>query len=299
MDKLKLNIQKFALNPPTAGNLIDEECLYEYHQNIKRDYAKKNSDNNFANLVVDSIRSKNMFDKNANIKIGYINSSGNVVTSDTTLSYQDNFIIVNPYTTYTISSSVSTIFRICEYTLSKTFIERKSNTAPNISFTFTTGANTYYLKMGGVYTTSILTLQLEKGSIATTYAPYQNLTGQENYSTGEIVIGTWIDGKPLYRKVVSDTVSTTNGAWKDFNPFNSNEIDTIVSLVGTFTYASGATVSIPYTRTTDNSYSNREYILANVHKYNGTLSVIAYHPSNYSGLMSGQKFRITVEYTKN
>lgn len=119
------------------------------------------------------------------------------------------------------------------------------------------------------------------------------------YSTTETVIGTWIDGKPLYRKVVSDTTSTTNGTWKDFNPFSSNEIDTVVSIVGTFTYKSGATVSIPYTRTTDNSYSNREYILANVHKYNGTLSVIAYHPTNYSGLMSGQKFRITIEYTKN
>lgn len=119
------------------------------------------------------------------------------------------------------------------------------------------------------------------------------------YSTTETVIGTWIDGKTLYRKVVSDTVSTTNGSWKNFNPFSSNEIDTVVSLVGTFTYASGATVSIPYTRTTGSNYSDREYILANVHKYNGTLSVVAYHPSNYSGLMSGQKFRITVEYTKN
>lgn len=48
MDKLKLNIQKFALNPPTAGNLIDEVCLHEYHQNIKRDYAKKGSNNNFS-----------------------------------------------------------------------------------------------------------------------------------------------------------------------------------------------------------------------------------------------------------
>ena len=174
-----------------------------------------------------------MFDKNANIKIGYINSSGNVVTSDTTLSYQDNFIIVNPYTTYTISSSVSTIFRICEYTLSKTFIERKSNTAPNISFTFTTGANTYYLKMGGVYTTSILTLQLEKGSIATTYAPYQNLTGQENYSTGEIVIGTWIDGKPLYRKVIvlgSITVnSVTSQTLESLNITNVSDIFVNVS----------------------------------------------------------------------
>lgn len=128
---------------------------------------------------------------------------------------------------------------------------------------------------------------------------YTNITRQEIYSTTETIIGTWIDGKTLYRKVISDIVSTTNGAWKDFNVFSSNEIDTIVSLVGTFTYTSGSTVSIPYTRTTGSNYSDREYILANVHKYNGTLNVVAYHPSNYSGLMSGQKFRIIVEYTKN
>lgn len=48
MDKLKLDIQRFAADQPTAGNLIDEECLYEYHQNIKRDYAKKGSNNNFS-----------------------------------------------------------------------------------------------------------------------------------------------------------------------------------------------------------------------------------------------------------
>lgn len=35
MDKLKLDIQRFAADPPTSGNLIDEVCLYEYHNNIK------------------------------------------------------------------------------------------------------------------------------------------------------------------------------------------------------------------------------------------------------------------------
>lgn len=30
----------------------------------------------------------------------------------------------------------------------------------------------------------------------------KNITSLENYSTDEIVIGNWIDGKPIYRKVV-------------------------------------------------------------------------------------------------
>lgn len=40
MEKLKLDIQRFAVDPP-SGLLIDDNCLYEYHQNIERDYQKK------------------------------------------------------------------------------------------------------------------------------------------------------------------------------------------------------------------------------------------------------------------
>lgn len=48
MDKLKLDLQRFAADPPTSGNLIDEDCLYEYHQNIESNFAKKNANNNFS-----------------------------------------------------------------------------------------------------------------------------------------------------------------------------------------------------------------------------------------------------------
>lgn len=53
-------------------------------------------------------------------------------------------------------------------------------------------------------------IQIEEGSVATDYAPYLNLEEamQENniYSTNEIKIGTWIDGKPLYRKVIQPVI---------------------------------------------------------------------------------------------
>ena len=39
----------------------------------------------------------------------------------------------------------------------------------------------------------------------------------ENYSTKEVKIGKWIDGKPLYRKVIESTTFTT-----DFYPISSN-----------------------------------------------------------------------------
>ena len=275
MDKLKLDIQKFALDPPMAGNIIDEVCLHRYHQNIKRDFAKKGSDNNF--------------------------SASQSITGDLTVSGDITNHVLDLFNDTSGSNWQDMMKNKLDYCINninttkvnaETFINGGWN-GVNYGFgIFSKTGDTYQL----VWFSSNATYYCRK--IGNNY-DYTNITRQEIYSTTETIIGTWIDGKTLYRKVVSDTVSTTNGAWKEFNPFSSNEIDTVVSLVGTFTYASGATVSIPYTRTTGSNYSDREYILANVHKYNGTLSVVAYHPSNYSGLMSGQKFRIIIEYTKN
>ena len=53
------------------------------------------------------------------------------------------------------------------------------------------------------------------------------------YSTDEIKIGTWIDGKPLYRKVYTGTISTegTNYNYNDITGL-SNTIDQIVGFGG-------------------------------------------------------------------
>ena len=39
--------------------------------------------------------------------------------------------------------------------------------------------------------------------------------GKEVYSTNETVIGTWIDGKPIYRKVIELNNITVNTSWTD------------------------------------------------------------------------------------
>lgn len=54
---------------------------------------------------------------------------------------------------------------------------------------------------------------------------------KNTYSTSEIRIGTWIDGKPLYRKTIYSTTATgsLNTAnidflrWKNFNAFVDNK----------------------------------------------------------------------------
>lgn len=121
----------------------------------------------------------------------------------------------------------------------------------------------------------------------------------QDYSTSEIDTGKkWIDGKKIYRKVVNDTLGTTNGTWKDISAFTANEIDTIVKLDAVFRYNNGAYLSVPFTRATDSSYSNREYVLYNCNTGTGNVAVIGYHPSNYN-LMSGAKFIAIIEYTKS
>ena len=52
-------------------------------------------------------------------------------------------------------------------------------------------------------------IQVEEGTTATNYVPYLNLEEamqkEEIYSTSEVRIGTWL-GKPLYRKVITETL---------------------------------------------------------------------------------------------
>lgn len=126
------------------------------------------------------------------------------------------------------------------------------------------------------------------------------LNNLQTYSTNEIVIGKWIDNKPIYRKVVVDKLGTTNNSWKDIQVFSANYIDTVVNFFGYFTYgnANKTVVSIPYTRITDGSFSNKEYVLATMNTVPGLIGVIGYHPNDYNSLMSGQKVQFIIEYTK-
>ncbi len=131
-------------------------------------------------IVVDDVNCKNLFVNGSNIVTpGYIDASGNVVTTDATLSYQNKLIAVKPNTQYTISSNTSTIYRIAEYNQSGTFITRHYNNE-STRYTFTTGANTYFIKMAGTLTTVLDSLQIEKGSTATEYVEGKKIIKEEN-----------------------------------------------------------------------------------------------------------------------
>ena len=54
----------------------------------------------------------------------------------------------------------------------------------------------------------------------------------ETYSTNETRTGTWIDGKPVYRKVYQLTTPSTENSWMPLGTTGVN-IDTIINFYGT------------------------------------------------------------------
>lgn len=71
---------------------------------------------------------------------------------------------------------------------------------------------------------------------------------QEVYSTEEIRIGTWIDGKPMYRRVITG-LTFSSGEAKEYASYGKTalQIDTVVGLAGTAFVDTGEVVSLPYT----------------------------------------------------
>lgn len=171
------------------------------------------------NIVVNSIRSKNMFDKRTIVSGDICNYTPTIRLS----SRQNIYLNAGTYTfstnlpsTYNYGIQVQTV-GYPPLTTYPTYIYDSGWITDNI-VTFTINTNAYFSIAIRKSDNSTLTpnnimsynFQLEIGSIATNYMPYQNLDGKEVYSTGEAVIGTWINGKPLYRKVFTYNINTAN-----------------------------------------------------------------------------------------
>lgn len=192
------------------------------------------------------LHGKNLFDKNnANIMNLYPTATGTLQNN----SYKSLLIKIKPNTTYTFTSlnaysdgiSLGTYTTIPTTSITPT--NRVGVASTNNHGTITSGANDKYLlayiKWSSTLTENDLNgVQLEEGSTATTYEPYitpsivvdndeiYSKNNIEQYSTSEIRIGTWINGKPLYRNVVPITLPS-DGNYYEINLGISN-IDTIM-----------------------------------------------------------------------
>lgn len=211
--------------------LIDNPVLEKYKctaENLNEIKAGINTNNDklvgnepMGSIVVDSIRSKNMLNLlnfvslTANGVTFTNNGNGSITINGTaTQDFGVNFALFkikagNYYLSINESSTLPNVFYLYDHDSNVGF----GNGAITLSQDYNKMGFDTWITNGTSFNNITISPQLETGSTATTYAPYQNLTGQEFYSTGEIVIGTWIDGKTLYRRVVvKDNIGTGGNA---------------------------------------------------------------------------------------
>lgn len=176
-------------------------------------------ENGIANAVeTDSIaRVSNVVSRNLanadNYVIGHISTTG-AIEFNNDWAYTKVLVEPNTQYTYQFTSNVAQQYEVAQYQNDGTFIVLNHGNfeSGTQSFTFTTENNAGYVLVAWRNDLNHSNIQVEKGSTATPYTPYLNMQELEknsiinNYSTGEQVIGTWIDGKPLYRKVIQPVI---------------------------------------------------------------------------------------------
>lgn len=127
-----------------------------------------------------TVAGKNKYNPAANpIEQGAISSSGGADTANNTRVRTNGYISVQPSTTYTLSTNVARVF-VLQYGSNENYLNVYSGwqTSP---FTFTTGSNTYNIRVVFAYATDVNILpsavewvQIEEGSAATSWEPYSD-----------------------------------------------------------------------------------------------------------------------------
>lgn len=181
-------------------------------------------------MYANDFKCKNLWNSKS-YQVGQIGADGNV--NPAIDSWGSSFIEVNPSTTYTFRMTASAYQQrlLCTYASDGTLIARvyQEFTDDTDTYTFTTPSNCNKVGISWRIDLNSSNKQLELGSSATSYTPYKDFSG-EIYSTEEIVVGKWIDGKPLYRKVLifpngtGSTVPVYYNLSSDFGINNVSEI---------------------------------------------------------------------------
>lgn len=122
-----------------------------------------------------------------------------------------------------------------------------------------------------------------------------NGAGAESvYSTEETVCGKWIDGEPIYRKVISGKVAEKSGNDLVFADISDLKINSLISLYGNLTDNQGISQI-----TLQTSYNRTNGSLAAINMYYGNeTSKIFYDFLNNDGYYSNCTANVVIEYTK-
>ena len=245
--------------------------------------------------------SKNIFYEK-NPRAGYYEDGGVWKAATDITSYGPFYVKGTIYISATFVGA--SYYRIVEFKKDGTYIKR---TARQSSGALTLDSNTDYIIVGNNTTSSIYltNFMITKGNTATEYEEYYEPTisirnsngvfqevkfNENNYSTGEQIIGTWINGKPLYRKVIESTMptATTDGTAVAKNIAIGVDVD--VCLIRNTYYWDDYGGIIPMLWINGSGHVMRCYVdvpANNLVLYNSNVSI------------SGNKFLAIIEYTKN
>lgn len=153
---------------PSTSTPRNATNLGHMDDGIEANDKRLNGTSPMGNIVVDTIRSKNLFDKN-NTYVGYFASNGSI-QSNSDYCYSD-YISVDGFGKITISGVSNTgNAHIIEYNSNKEYV----NFWGTRNQTITLNSNTKYIRIS-THNDNKNTLQAEEGDTATTYAPYQAL----------------------------------------------------------------------------------------------------------------------------
>lgn len=212
-------------------------------------------------------KSRNLFDKNSMVLNAFINGGNGQLASSN--DFRTIYFKCKFNTTYTFYKNVTSNRYVVGYSSDTDLILPKTLTnIESTNTTFTTANDTQYVFIMISKVTDdtsnindiLNSIMINEGSSALPYEPYVtpsiNVDGEEiynqnvmNYSTTEQVVGKWIDGKPLYRKVFNITNPTSSNT--NYIDISSMNIDTATHLYGYYKTNAG-TFGIPFHDSNDN-----------------------------------------------
>jgi len=103
-----------------------------------------------------------------------------------------------------------------------------------------------------------------------------------DYSTTEKIIGTWIDGKPIYQKTLSKTINSTAGSWTDFETMAN------VNMLGFVGYATDGSQNYPVPYSSGTAYLTFRHESGKIQYITGD-----------SNWMNNNTVYLTIIYTKS
>lgn len=238
-----------------------------------------------------SVCGKNLFDKdNADVVTGYINATTGELVLGGTSKVTRTYIPILPNTNMNISGFNNIVLAF--YNQDKTFIERVL-TGSN-SYTF--NKNAYYIRIQGVTNVfNLNSLQLEKGTTATTYEEYKGNDYEINLGKNLFNIDGTRTSEGITNTTTGTIISVSGTSTNTYSSLTKQITQSIP--IGTYTFSIQETYSkrIGFIPTFSDNTSTTYFITANTLSttFTTTKEIISYRL--YMETTSGTTYNMTIK----